>query len=422
MDAPSDRASDWTQADAERWLLELELFGIDFGLRRIELLLEALGSPQRLPALIHVVGSNGKSSVTRMVAAILGEHGLSVGAYLSPHFVSFTERVLVDGVPCDAQQFAGAAQLVKTAAAQLELAEPELGPLTQFEALTAIAFLVMNGADVGAAVIEAGLGGRLDATNVIDSAVQVCTGISLEHTAVLGDTIDAIAREKLDVVRPGGVLIVPADLDPAALSVALERCSEQGARLVVAGRDAPAKLAVGGEFQPANFALAAAAAHALLGSLDGAAVERAAAGLVIPGRYEHAGSDPTTIFDGAHNSAGAEALSRSLQAEARAGATIGCLSVLDDKDAEAMLNALGACSDELIFTRATHPRALDPAVLVAINERLGGPPGRVVEAPHEALAEARSAAGSDGLVFVAGSLYLIADLKRGPEAAGGSTL
>ena len=143
---------------------------------------------------------------------------------------------------------------------------------------------------------------------------------------------------------------------------------------------------------------------------------------MIPGRYEHAGSDPTTIFDGAHNSAGAEALSRSLQAEARAGATIGCLSVLDDKDAEAMLNALGACSDELIFTRATHPRALDPAVLVAINERLGGPPGRVTEAPHDALAEARSAAGSDGLVFVAGSLYLIADLKRGPEAAGGSTL
>ena len=98
MDAPSDRVSDWTQVDAERWLLELELFGIDFGLRRIELLLEALGSPQRLPALVHVVGSNGKSSVTRMVAAILGEHGLSVGAYLSPHFVSFTERVLVDGV------------------------------------------------------------------------------------------------------------------------------------------------------------------------------------------------------------------------------------------------------------------------------------------------------------------------------------
>ena len=103
MDAGEGRGADWTEADAERWLLELELFGIDFGLRRIELLLEALGSPQRLPALVHVVGSNGKSSVTRMVAAILSEHGLSVGAYLSPHFVSYTERVLIDGVSCDAQ-------------------------------------------------------------------------------------------------------------------------------------------------------------------------------------------------------------------------------------------------------------------------------------------------------------------------------
>ena len=422
MDASSEQAADWSEADAEAWLLGLEIFGIDFGLQRIELLLQSLGSPQRLPALIHVVGSNGKSSVTRMVAAILAEHGFSVGAYLSPHFVSFTERVLVGGVPCDAQRFVKAARSVKTAAAQLELAEAEIGPVTQFEALTAIAFLVMEEAGVSAAVIEAGLGGRLDATNVIDSAVQVCSSVSLEHTAVLGETIDAIAREKLDVVRVGGTLVVPADLDPAALAVAIERCSEQGARLVVASRDAPAKLSLGGEFQPRNFALAAAAAHALLGSLDGAAVERAAAGLVIPGRYELADSEPTTIFDGAHNSAGAEALASSLQAEASVGRTVGCLSVLDDKDAEAMLNALAPCSDELIFTRATHPRAVDPALLAAVNERLGGPPGRVVEAPHDALAQARAAAGSDGLVFAAGSLYLIADLKRAPETAGGSTL
>ena len=422
MDAPAGSAANWSEAEAERWLLRLELFGIDFGLKRIELLLEALGSPQRLPALVHVVGSNGKSSVTRMVAAILAEHELTVGAYLSPHFVSFTERILIGGVPCDSQQFADAAQLVKTAAAQLELDEPELAPLTQFEALTVIAFLVMRGAGVDVAVIEAGLGGRLDATNVIDSAVQVCTGVSLEHTAVLGETIDAIAREKLDVVRPGAVLVVPADLDPAALAVALERCSELGARLVVAGRDAPANLAVGGEFQPRNFALAAAAAHALRGSLDGAAVERAAAGLVIPGRYELADSKPTTIFDGAHNSAGADALARSLQADTRGGMTVGVLSVLDDKDAEAMLTALGACSDELIFTRATHPRAIEPGALAAINARLGGPPCRIVEAPHDALAEARASAGVDGLAFAAGSLYLIADLKRGPGEMGGSTL
>ena len=422
MDSGSDQTSDWTEADAEAWLLGLEIFGIDFGLERIELLLESLGSPQRLPNIVHVVGSNGKSSVTRMVAAILAEQGLSVGIYLSPHFLSFTERVLVDGAHCDSQRFAAAAQRVKTAASQLEQVDRELGPVTQFEALTAIAFLVMHEAGVGAAVIEAGLGGRLDATNVIDSAVQVCTGVSLEHTAVLGETVEVIAHEKLAVVRPGATLVVPVDLDPAALDVAAERCSEQGARLVVASRETAAKLSVGGDFQPRNFALAAAAAHALLGSLDGSAVERAAAGLVIPGRYELAGSKPTTIFDGAHNSAGAEALARSLEAETAAGRTVGCLSVLDDKDAEAMLTALAPCSDELIFTRATHPRAIDPQLLEATNEAIGGPPGRVVESPHDALAEARAAAGSDGLAFAAGSLYLIADLKRGPEAVRGSTL
>jgi dihydrofolate synthase/folylpolyglutamate synthase len=415
-------ARQWSEIDAERWLLSLENFGIELGLERIEALLAALGSPQRRGRIVHVVGSNGKSSVTRMIEAILREHGLVVGAYLSPHFISFTERILINGSATAAAAFAAAAESVNAAAAQLEKAQPALGPVTQFEALTAIAFSEFERAEVEAAVIEAGLGGRLDATNVTDSAVQVCTGISLEHTALLGATTAAIAAEKLAVVRPGSTLVVGADLDPAALSVAVDRCAQQGARLVVAGRDAPAALSVGGDFQRANFALAAAGAHALLGSLDSAAVERAAGGLLIPGRYEIVGSEPTTIFDGAHNDAGAAALLTSLVAESGAVRTIGCLSVLDDKDAEAMLTVLGQCSDELIFTRASHPRALDPAVLAEINERLDGPPARVVQSPHEALEQARLAAGADGLAFAAGSLYLIADLKRGADATGGSTL
>ncbi len=412
----------WSELDAERWLLSLENFGIELGLERIEALLAALGSPQRRGRIVHVVGSNGKSSVTRMIEAVLREHGFVVGAYLSPHFISFTERILIRGSPTDAVAFAAASESISAAVAQLEKAQPALGPVTQFEALTAIAFSEFERTEVEAAVIEAGLGGRLDATNVTDSAVQVCTGISLEHTALLGATIAAIAAEKLAVVRPGSTLVVAADLDPAALSVAVDRCEKQGARLVVAGLDAPAALSVGGQFQRANFALAAAGAHALLGSLDAAAVERAACGLVIPGRYEIVGSEPTTILDGAHNGAGVAALAASLAAESSAARTIGCLSVLDDKDAEAMLTVLGQCSNELIFTRASHPRALDPAVLAEINERLGGPPARVVQSPHEAFEQARAAAGADGLAFAAGSLYLIADLKRGADATGGSTL
>ncbi|CAB4347197.1 unannotated protein [freshwater metagenome] len=422
MDAQRKSDQDHAEFDGERWLLGLEMFGIDFGLDRIELLLESLGGPQELPGLVHVVGSNGKSSVTRMIAAILREHGMEVGAYLSPHFVSYTERVLINGDPTDTEAFSDAAREVRDQATELERAHPALGPVTQFEALTAIAFVELNRAKVEAAVIEAGLGGRLDATNVIESKVQVCTSISLEHTELLGETVAAIAGEKLAVVRPGGTLVVPADLHPDALAVAAERCSVQGARLVVAGRSAPPELAAGGSFQRANFALAAAAAHALLGSLDASAVTRAASGLVVPGRYELVSSDPKTIFDGAHNGEGAAALSASLAGEEHGGRVVGVLSVLDDKDAEVMLRTLGACSDQLIFTRATHPRALDPAALMQINERLGGPSAWVIESPHDALHEGRLAAGEDGLVYAAGSLYLIADLKRDRDAAGGSTL
>ena len=422
MRSQTESEAAWDEPTAESWLLSLELFGIDFGLDRIKRLLESLGGPQQLPRLVHVVGSNGKSSVTRMTAAIVAAHGLKVGAYLSPHFVSFTERILINGAPCDPQQFGSAAQAVSEAATEIEREQPSSGPITQFEALTAIAFVVFKGAGVDAAVIEAGLGGRLDATNVIDSSVQVCTGVALEHTALLGDTVELIATEKLAVVKPGGTLVVTADLDPAALDVALVRCAEESARLVVAGRDAPKLLAAQGEFQRSNFALAAAAAHALLGALDARATERAAAEIRIPGRYEICASEPTTILDGAHNVDGAAALRASLERENLNGKLIGCLSVLDDKDAEAMLSTLGPCSDQLFFTRATHPRALDPAELAATNERLGGPPSLVVDSPHDALRDARAAAGAGGLVYAAGSLYLIADLKRSPDAKGGSTL
>ena len=302
----TDRA-ELSISEAEEWLLGLEVFGIELGLERIEMLLGMLGSPQRLPAVVHVVGSNGKSSVTRMIGAILDRHSVRSGVYLSPHFISFTERLLIAGEPTSDHDFAACSALVRDAAGDLLRASPELGEVTQFEALTAIAFLLMNRAGVEVAVIEAGLGGRLDATNVVDSVVAVCTTISLEHTALLGETIEAVAAEKLDVVKPNSTLVVPPSFDTEALRVAIDRCAEQQARLVVAGRDAPAGLSVGGEFQRQNFALAAAAAHALLGSIDAGALEAAAANLSIPGRYQTVASDPLTIFDGAHNAEAARA-------------------------------------------------------------------------------------------------------------------
>ena len=197
-----------TLAEAERYLLGLELFGMRFGLDRMRRLMTVLGSPQERYETIHVVGTNGKSSTARMTAAILRRHGLRTGTYLSPHLVSFTERVRIDDEDSSPERFAAAVERARHAA---EMVDRTLGPddgVTQFEALTAAAFDELAGAGVQVAVIEAGLGGRYDATNVIPSRVQVLTNVGLEHTRWLGPTVADIAREKLDVVQPRGILVV----------------------------------------------------------------------------------------------------------------------------------------------------------------------------------------------------------------------
>src|SRR6201988_1116304 len=206
--------------EAERYLLSLELFGMRFGLDRMRRLMTALGHPERSFKSVHVVGTNGKSSTTRMIAAILAHHGLRTGAYLSPHLVSFGERIRVDDDDLAPADFGAA---VGRAAHAAELGHRPLEPgdrVTQFEALTAAAYSELARRHVEVAVIEAGLGGRYDATNVIPSSVQVLTSVGLEHTRWLGPTLADIAGEKLDVVQPGGMLVLGAGLDPAGVTVA----------------------------------------------------------------------------------------------------------------------------------------------------------------------------------------------------------
>src|SRR4051812_927813 len=189
-----------TVQDAERLLLSLELFGMRFGLDRMRRLLTALGSPQERFAAVHVVGTNGKSSTVRLAAAILRRHGLRVGAYLSPHLVSFTERVRVDDRDVSGAALAEAVHRALDAAEAVERTLEPGDHVTQFEAITAAAFDHLARAGVDVAVVEAGLGGRLDATNVLPSRVQVLTNVSLEHTRLLGTTVHAIAEQKLAVV------------------------------------------------------------------------------------------------------------------------------------------------------------------------------------------------------------------------------
>jgi len=393
-----------TFREAEDHLLGLELFGMQFGLDRMHRLMTALGLPQRRFASIHVVGSNGKSSTVRFIAAILQREGLRTGSYTSPHLASFRERIEVGEQPVSEERFAAA----------VERTVDVVDDTTQFEAMTAAAYHELAAREVEAAVIEAGLGGRYDATNVIPSKVAVLTGVGLEHTRWLGPTITDIAQEKLAVVNDHSTLVIPSDLHPDALEVARSVASERHARLVTG----PVS---DGSFQRRNFTLAYVAAGEFLERTpDPAAVESAVRETRIPGRLDVVGERPLVVHDGAHNPAGAEALAAVLpEVVGDRRPLVVVVSVLDDKDAAGMLGALLPLFDHAVFTRCANPRALSPATLETLAAKLGGPPSETVGEPRAAMERAREIAGPDGAVVATGSIYLIADLVRGegPERA-----
>jgi dihydrofolate synthase/folylpolyglutamate synthase len=339
-----------------------------FGLERIRALLAALGDPQLRYPSIHVVGTNGKSSVTRITETLLADAGLTVGAYLSPHVAGWSERIRVAGAEAD---FESAVASVRAEAERLRA--------TQFELLTAAALAEFAAAGVDVAVVEAGLGGRHDATNVLRSPVQVLTNVALEHTDVLGTTREAIAAEKLAVVQPGSTVVIG---EPEWEDLARENGAEA---VVVAGRS--------------NLALAMAAAEAFLGRpVDGHVDVR------VPGRLERVSDDPLEIWDGAHNLAGlGYALPRLPSAR-----YVVVASILADKDVDGMLAALSALGDRLIATTSSNRRALSATDLA---ERARPYFGQVesLEDPVEALGRARSLGEP---VLVTGSLYLLADLAK----------
>jgi dihydrofolate synthase / folylpolyglutamate synthase len=418
---PSGSAGRWTERDAERYLLGLELFGMRFGLDRMRRLLVALGEPQDQFGTVHVVGTNGKSSTVRMIAAILERHGLRTGTYLSPHLVSFAERVRIDEQDLSPDAFGEAVRRAAHAAAKVDRTLEGDDHVTQFEALTAAAYLAMADAGVDAGVIEAGLGGRWDATNVIDSRVAVLTNVGLEHTRWLGPTVRDIAREKLAVVRPGSTLVVGADLHPDAM----DEARQVDATLIEAPADAPGiEILARGSFQRRNFALARAAAEAYLGRLDPVKTAAAAAATRVPGRFEQISDDPPTFLDGAHNPGGMEALAEALRGELDGRPLTLVLSILDDKDAGEMLRHLTPLATRIIATSNANPRALSPATLESLARQVDADVDvRTIGDPRRALAMAQVLAGDEGgLVLATGSIYLIADLLRTDRNRPGSTV
>jgi dihydrofolate synthase/folylpolyglutamate synthase len=403
-----------TGDEAERYLLSLELFGMRFGLERMRRLMTALGHPERTFDSLHVVGTNGKSSTTRMIAEILRAHGLLTGAYTSPHLVSFGERIRVDDVDLTPEQFGAAVERARRATEKVDRTAEDDDHVTQFEALTAAAYAEMAARGVQVAVIEAGLGGRFDATSVIPSSVQVLTSVGLEHTRWLGPTVRDIAGEKLAVVQPGGTLVLGADLHPDAIEVAERVAAERGATIVRAGTDPGVPVGAPGAFQRRNFALARAAAAAYLkDALDEDAVARAGAEVRVPGRMQQIATDPVTLLDGAHNPEAIVALAESLSEIAAGRRVVALISILDDKDAAGMLSALAPSITAFVFTHSHNPRALSPATLLSLARQVNGVGGiepEIVPEPQRALERARELAGPDGLVIAAGSLYLVSDL------------
>jgi dihydrofolate synthase / folylpolyglutamate synthase len=339
-----------------------------FGLERIKALLAALGEPQLRYPSVHVVGSNGKSTVTRTIEELLAQSGLVVGAYLSPHVRGWSERIRVRGAEAD---FDAAIERVRPAAERVRA--------TQFELLTAAALAAFAAAELDVAVVEAGLGGRYDATNVLRSPVQVLTNVSLEHTDVLGTTREAIAAEKLAVVQPGATVVIT---EPEWEELARENGA---ASVIVTGAS--------------NLAVALAAAQAFLGRpVDGHVDVRLA------GRLERVNEEPLEIWDGAHNLAGVGYVLARLPS---ARYTI-VASILTDKDVEGMLAAFSALGDRFVATRSSSSRALSAADLAERAVRYFDEV-EAVEDPVEALARSR-APGEP--IFVTGSLYLLADLAK----------
>ena len=412
------------------WIAGLEILGMRFGLERMKALLEALGHPERGAPALHIVGTNGKSSTACLAAGALASQGRRVGTYLSPHVTDWTERVQIDGQPIGEAGFTAAIDAVRAAGDALDL--PDGDAVTQFEALTAAAFWAFRAAAVDAMVVEAGLGGRYDATNVLQpDAVVALTNIALEHTELLGVTEEAIAPEKLAVAADGARRLVVGPLSAAARRAVDAECARRDLHPLDYGDGLTASdtpdgvdivtprarydrlpLALNGGYQRDNLAVAIAATEMLLDApLEVVPLRPAIAAVRVPGRLEVFPGTPALVLDGAHNPAGMDAMVAALPSVmAGRHPAVAVVSVLGDKDAGAMVAALGGVVDTVIATRSSHARAVDADDLAALVRASGGT-GRSVADPGAALAAARREAGRDGVVVVAGSLYLLADLR-----------
>jgi dihydrofolate synthase/folylpolyglutamate synthase len=418
---------------------------IVFDLRRIFQLLERLGNPQAGPLPVHVAGTKGKGSTAAMIASILDAAGCRTGLYTSPHIFSINERIQFNGKPISGEDFA---RLVETLRPEVEAVNraAEYGRLTTFELLTALAFIYFRERKAVVSVLEAGLGGRLDATNVVGPGISVITSISYDHTNILGNTLAKIAGEKAGIIKPGSV-VVSAPQSTEAMVVIESVCRERGVRLLRVGEAVtwrPGKfnaegqrfelaglsgrydlvLPLLGEYQMENAAAAVASVELLADRGVEVTGENIVAGLARvrwPGRLQVLRKNPRVIVDCAHNAYSIGKLVAALYRHFSFNRVTFVLGVSADKDIAGIVAELAAVPADMIVTCADHPRALQPDLLAAELSRWGM---AVREMPTVvgAVDLALTGASAGDLVCITGSIFVVAEamthLANAPGKAG----
>lgn len=408
-----------------RYFAQTEMMGSHLGLERMAELLRRLGSPQRRLKFVHVAGTNGKGSTAALLDACLRQAGYRVGLYTSPHLVRYNERFRINGVPISNETLSTAASKVRAQAEQM----PE-SP-TQFELLTCVALCCFAEASCDLVVLEVGLGGRLDATNVIPvPEAAVITRIGLDHTEILGNTIEAITQEKAGIIKPGGAVIL-GDPAEAVVHVVKSVCREQKASLTLAAPAVPRSRSLAGQdflWKGTAFSLSLLGEHQLQNAATALTVlevlrakgwqiseEAVREGLrraVWPGRFECVAASPAIIIDGGHNRQCAEAIAASLRTYFPGKKCRFLIGVLADKDFRGIFDALLPLADQIAAVTPDSHRALPAKTLCQkLQTEYGFSAAIPYDHPAEALAALRQTAGPEDVICICGSLYMIGEVR-----------
>ena len=409
-----------TYAEALEALYALQKFGIKFGLSKTSNLLRAFGDPHRGKRYVHIAGTNGKGSVAAMVAAMLAQTGLRVGVYSSPHLVRFTERFRINGREMDPQTAAGLTGELLNA---MDLREPP----TFFEIVTAMALIHFARENVDVAVMEVGMGGRLDATNVIDPLATVITNISLEHQDFLGQHLLDIAGEKAGILKPG-VPLITGVTQPPVIRLYASLCREKGVPMTRLGRDVryrsterglhyygskrvlrDVRPGLPGRFQARNAAVALAVVETLEDRgirVEEPEIREGLARVSWPGRMQRMAESPAVVVDGGHNPRAVRALADAVPHAFSYRRLILVLGIMADKDIPAMLKEIVPMADVVVYTRPVYARAAAPETLAkAAAENALQTPFEIAPELRQALDRAKEIADAEDLILVTGSLF-----------------